>query len=116
MKPLSISTVAIATAFFILCTSFHPLPKTSSSREIIKPVTSSQLRAATRQGDLFWYIDNGTEYVGYLSVEDETDALEEQYDVLVDTNPDGGTLLASGYPFYGLPHSFFASAFLYGHF
>ena len=123
MKPLSISTAAVAAVLVVLCTSFHPLQKTSSSREVLKPAVTGQagaangqIRAAARQGDLFWYIDDGTEYVGYLSVETETDDLEAEYDVLVDTDPDGGTLLASGYPFYGYPHLFYASSFLYGHF
>jgi hypothetical protein len=115
MKSLSIGTVAIAAAILVLCTSFHPLQETTSSREISKPALS-QLGAAARQGDLFWYIDGGTEYTGYISVEDETDDLMEEYGVLVDTSPVGGTLLASGYPIYGYPHLFFASAFLYGHF
>ena len=116
MKSLSISTVAIAAAILVLCTSFHPLQGASSSREISKPAFSSQLGATARQGDLFWYIDNGTEYTGYISVADETDDLEGEYDVLVDTNPVGGTLLASGYPVYGYPHLIFASCYLYGHF
>ena len=116
MKSLSISTVAIAAAILVLCTSFHPLQGTSSSHEISKPAVSSLLGATARQGDLFWYIDNGTEYTGYISVEDETDDLMEEYGVLVDTDPDGGTLLASGYPIYGYPHLIFASSFLYGHF
>jgi hypothetical protein len=104
MKPLSVATVAIATSLLVLCTSFHPLKKTA------------QPETAARVGNLFWYIDGGTVYDDWVSADIETGELEDEYGVLVDTNPVGGTLLAGGYPIYGYPHLIFASSYLYGHF
>ena len=111
MKPLSICVVALATSLLVLCTSFHPTTVSSKQH-----AASAGSGSAARVGNLFWYIDGGTVYHDWVSADIEAYELEEEYGVMVDTNPVGGTLLSSGYPIYGYPHLIFASTFLYGHF
>ena len=105
MKSLSISVVAMATSLFVLCTSF-------SDRQI----AGSETAAAARVGNLFWYIDDGTVYNDWTSVDNETTEMEDEYGVLVDTDPVGGTIVSIGYPVYGLPHDVYPSCYLYAHF
>ncbi len=107
MKPLSISVVAVATIFLLLCTSFR------SDKKMVLPY---ERKPAVDNIHYYFYLNNGTVYDGYYTIYDEISRLETIYGVYVDGSPLGGTLLASGYPFKGIPHLTYAASFLYGHF
>src|SRR5579872_4548984 len=105
MKHLSISIVAIATCFLILCTSF------SAGRP-----GAELSRSDTKMPYYYWYLTSDNSFEGYWPVSTEIAVLENMYDVYVDNDPIGGTLLASGYFLKGYPHTVQASVNLYGHF
>ena len=99
--------VAVAAALMMLCTSF-----TSD-----KPNTIQAQPSRPEFGDTYyyWYLTNGT-YEGYYTVEEEEENLEAMYDVEVGTDSLGGTLLADGFPYYGLPHLTWPTSALYGYY
>jgi hypothetical protein len=101
MKPLPLLKVALASACFFLFTSFTPRK------------AASFFKASNQY--YYWYVDGGTVYEGWYSTAEEITQLEDEYDVEVDTDPLDGTLIASGYAFYGLPHEVYASVLLYSH-
>ena len=103
MRKIKIPLLLIALfagLFFILSTSFSA-PKA-------RPV-------AHKDTNYYWYLDNGTVYDGWRSTNQEIARLEAIYNVYVDTDPFGGTLIASGYSIYGYPHVVYASVLLYSH-
>jgi hypothetical protein len=106
MKSLSIRGVAVATLLFLLCTSFY------SPKKAIPPAKPD--KEVSSQFYYFYLADDS--YDGYCTIDQEIARLEALYDVYVDNNSPGGTLLARGYTLYGLPHTVWPSVFLYGHF
>ena len=92
--------VAFAAMLFIVCTSATP----TKERNISKKDNTNY----------YWYLDGGTVYDDFCTTAQEVTRLEEEYGVLVDTNPDG-TLIASGYFIKGYPHVVYASVLLYSH-
>lgn len=105
MKPFLFS-VAIATVLITLCTSF------SSGKERALPKSA----AATADNVHYYFYLYDDSYDGFFTTSQEIARLELTYDVYVDTNPFGGTLLARGYANNSYPHTIWASVFLYGHF
>jgi hypothetical protein len=106
MKPLSISRVAIATAWLILFSAFTNGKQASSS-------TSHHSRDNTYY---YYYLADDDSYDAYNTVAGEIAHLESLYGVYVDTNPFGGTLLARGYINNWYPHTIWPSSYLYGHY
>ena len=98
MRSLPLLKVAVATACFFFFTSFTP-----------------QKASKTWDQYYYWYLDGGTVYDDWTSTTLEITRLENEYGVEVDTDPTDGTLIASGYAFYGLPHEVYASVLLYSH-
>lgn len=103
MKSPKLRGVAIATAIFLLLTSFSTDKRLSNCGE------------AADDTHYYFYLNNGTTYDGWYTTDQEIDRLETMYGVYVDGNPLGGTLLAKGYAIKGYPHLVYASVFLYGH-
>ena len=105
MKPSSLLVVALTTALITLCTSF-------SSGKGASPKSPA---AAVDNVHYYFYLYDDT-YDGFATTSQEIARLELTYDVYVDTNPFGGTLLARGYANNNFPHTIWASVLLYGHF
>jgi hypothetical protein len=80
-----------------------------------KPGAAARPAHNTRDIYYYWYDDNDN-YVDYNSVYNEEYNLEIEYQVLVDQNPTGGTLLEEGYVDAGKPHMDLPGGMLYGHF
>ncbi len=106
MKPQSLLVVAVTTALITLCTSFN------SGNE--RSFTKSSAVARDNVHYYFYLYDDT--YDAFVTTSQEIASLELTYDVYVDTNPFGGTLLARGYANNSYPHTLWASVFLYGHF
>jgi hypothetical protein len=105
MKPSSFSRLALATAVCLFCSSFF----------------SPQLASASisRSGDnahFYYYLTDDDSFDCYNSVSDEIVHLEILYGAYVNTNPFGGTLVASGYLNNITPHQIWPSSYLYAHF
>lgn len=105
MKPLSFSAAAAA-ILLLLCTSFR------SGTEGLAPKKSL---VSSDNTHYYYYLNGGTTYDGWYTIAEETDRMSDMYGVYVDTDPFGGTLLASGYSLKGIPHLVYATSFLYGH-
>jgi len=106
MKPLSLPAVAAAIFVFLLFTSFRSSPYSSASRK---------QNLSSGDTHYYYYLNGGTTYDGWYSIAEEEARLTTLYGMYVDTNPFGGTLLATGYPIKGIPHTIYATSFLYGH-
>jgi hypothetical protein len=108
MKPKSFSAAAVAALLLFFCTSLSPV-KTGS-------VEPQQKNATAAVPYFYWYLASNNSYLGYQSEDQEIDNLEGTYQVYVDTDPGGGTLLARGFFQYGSLHLLPPSINLYGHF
>ena len=107
MKSLSMYGVAMAAALVMLCSSF------TSDKGVATAAGPSI--AAAQNTYYYWYLTDGT-YEGYYTVGEEEENLEAMYDVEVGTDSLGGTLLADGFPYYGLPHLVWPTSSLYGYY
>jgi hypothetical protein len=107
MKPLSFCWVACAVILLVLCTSF------TSGKESVVP---RHRPAFADNAHYYFYLASGDTYDGFYTTTEEIDRLEAMYDVYVDNDPFGGTILSRGYVIKGTPHLIGASIFLYGHF
>ena len=99
--------VAMAAALILLCTSF-------TSDKAVAPAASPSDAAADIY--LYWYSYPADTYLTYCGVDEEINTLELEYDVLVDADPSGGTLLVRGYDSDIYPHEVWPTVYLYGHF
>ena len=63
----------------------------------------------------YWYSTSTDSYGGYSDVTDEILTLEEEYGVLVNTSPAGGTEIEAGYTNNNDPHTVWPSVILYTH-
>ena len=107
MKPLSFRGVAVATLLLLACISF------SSGKDACPPEKGN---STLTSANYHYYLASGDVYDGYYTVAQEISRLEVMYNVFVDTNPLGGTLLARGYTVFGVPHMIWPASLLYGHF
>ena len=108
MKPRSFSAAAVAALLLFLCTTISPVKAGSMEPQ--------QKSAAAFVPYFYWYQTSNNAYLGYQSEDQEIDNLEFTYQVYVDTDPGGATLLASGFFEYGSLHMLPPSINLYGHF
>lgn len=106
MKALHVTLkVACATLLLFVFTSFKPVKSHTTQKD-----------ASTKWDPYYyWYLDGGTVYDDWTSVNNEVARLEYEYGVYVDEDPIDGTLIASGYAIKGYPHLVYASVFLYSH-
>ena len=98
----------LAALLLALCTSFSPI-KDALPRQ-------QQTTVAARSEYYYWYSFPANDYEGYMPTSVEITDLEEEYQVDIDTNPSGGTLIANGYVLYGLPHTIWPSVNLFAHY
>lgn len=108
MKPKSFSAAAIAALLLFFCTTISPVKAGSPEPQAKKTEVFVPY--------FFFYLTSNNSYLGYQSEDQEIDNLEGTYQVYVDTDPAGGTLLASGFFLYGNLHILPPSVNLYGHF
>jgi hypothetical protein len=108
MKPRSFGAAAVAALLLFFCTTISPVKAGSPDPR--------QQSAAAFVPYFYWYLASNNAYLGYQSEDQEIDNLEGTYQVYVDTNPGGGTLLARGFFQYGSFHTLPPSINLYGHF
>ena len=104
MKRLSISLLALSFLLVLLTMGFTKKP-THAARP------SQKIRDVG-----YYFYNNSDNFVDWATADDEAYELEEVYNVLVDQNSIGGTLLEEGYVNPGKPHMGFPDVFLYGHF
>jgi opacity protein-like surface antigen len=108
MKPTSFNAAAVAALLLFFCATISPAQanapeSTATSKQAFVPYFN-------------WYLTSNNSYLGYQSEDQEINNLEGTYQVEVDTDPGGGTLLASGFFLYGSLHLLPPSINLYGHF
>jgi hypothetical protein len=108
MKPKSFSAAAVAALLLFFCTTISPVKAGSMEPQ--------QKNAAVAVPYFYWYLLPSNIYLGYQSEDQEINNLEGTYQVYVDTNPGGGTLLAGGFFLYGSFHPLPPTINLYGHF
>jgi hypothetical protein len=108
MKPRSFSAAAVAALLLFFCIGISPVKAGS--------VEPQQKNAATAVPYFYWYLKSNNAYLGYQSEDQEINNLEGTYQVYVDTDPAGGTLLACGFFLYGSFHPIAPTINLYGHF
>ncbi|HVS95768.1 MAG TPA: hypothetical protein VHE54_04755 [Puia sp.] len=76
------------------------------------------LLKSSKQYIYYWYTEPDDTYNDYETLDNEEYELSWIYggNLVVDTDPMGGTLLSEGYMTNEYPHRMFAAAYLYGHF
>jgi hypothetical protein len=108
MKPTSFGAAVVAALLLFFCATISPVKAGSPE---------PQVKSTGAFVPYFnFYLTSNNSYLGYQSEDQEIDNLEGTYQVYVDTDPAGGTLLASGFFLYGSVHLLPPSVNLYGHF
>jgi hypothetical protein len=103
MKRLSIAIFGI---FLVLAFSSAGLRKPTSTPAPVK----------AKGAYYYWYTVPDDSYNDLTTISNEEDELFWEYEVLVNENPSGGTLLMRGYINSSYPHNMPASVYLYGHY
>lgn len=119
MKPLAFRFVAVATVLFFLLSAFTMINPQGmadpAAGAVSKP--SAQSGSAAQKFDVYYYwFDVNNNYLGWMDAAQMAGVLEEEYQVWVDEDTIGGTLLAEGYADGSLPHDEWPACDLYGHF
>jgi hypothetical protein len=120
MKRLSISLPAIALALVLVlsgATTARKAAATLNPTPTIHPAATPAPSKGNSRFDTYyyWYTYPGDSFVDYESIAIEEFEYWFYYGWSVNTNSGGGTLISKGYQFYGTPHSFPPSVFLYRH-
>ena len=118
MKPLSISTSAIAVVLLFLCTSFRSNNAGRKTSQFASARESRASRAAVSKNTYYYfYTYPGDTFDAYNDIPDECAKLEVELQVPVDTNPfDGGVQVMEGYINDDYPHMVLPSVHLYAHY
>ncbi|HXB08264.1 MAG TPA: hypothetical protein VNW04_14135 [Puia sp.] len=104
MKPLSIGLFG-----FLLVLVF-------SGASLRKPTPADPAPAKAKGAYYYWYTVPDDSFNDLTTTPNEENELFWEYDVIVDQNSAGGTLLMRGYINNAYPHNMPASIYLYGHF
>ncbi|HEX3934140.1 MAG TPA: hypothetical protein VHW43_05640 [Puia sp.] len=118
MKPLSVSTAAVAAVLFFLCTSFSSNNAGRKASQFASARESGASKAAVSKATYYYfYTYPGDTFDAYNDVIDECANLEVELQVPVDTNPfDGGVQIMKGYINNDYPHMVLPSQHLYAHY
>jgi hypothetical protein len=93
-----------------------PVPAATPTSARTVPATPAQKAKAFDTNIYYWFSAFDDSYNDYETTAWEIWEMEIYYDVTVNTNPAGGTLIEQGYWNNSDPHEFPSMVFLYGHF
>lgn len=108
MKRLSIRLLLLAFVFSIAGTSFKPKAK-------VPAASPAKISASTDQC-WYWFVEPEDYFDDYGDLAYQISQMEIFSGGLVDTNPNNGELLESGYNFIAMPHMLHPQLSLYVHY
>ena len=112
MKPLSISSVALATALLCVCSGFRS--NNPESRSVVAPSPVKGHEAPRKFiTSLYWYTASDDTYDTYTDWMTEAGKLQVQCQCEVDDSPYTGIMVMEGYVNNWEPHLTFPSIYLY---
>jgi hypothetical protein len=114
-----LSAIALACAFLIGFTAmaFTGKPATILNHSNAVITKAAPAKASSRAPMYYWYWEPSDTYNDYNNLAGEEFEMWIYFDgVLVNTTPEGGTLVEEGYLNDGEPHTEFPYYYLYAHF